>query len=215
MYLESEFIALSALQHYVYCPRQCALIHIEQVWAENSYTAEGREMHERVDDGETSYKPGIRITRSVPLRSVVLGASGIADVVEWHKRNDHEEPFPVEYKRGRQKKHDADKVQLCAQAICLEEMLGKTIPAGALFYGQTRHRFDVVFDTILRQKTIAVAEAVHELFRIGITPPPEPGPKCNQCSLQELCLPEIVVRSRSARNYVHTLFHELSEEEVL
>lgn len=213
MYPESDFIALSALQHFVYCPRQCALIHIEQVWAENSYTAEGREMHERVDDGETSYRQGIRITRSVPLRSAMLGASGIADVVEWHKRNGHEEPFPVEYKRGRQKKHNADKVQLCAQVICLEEMLGIAIPAGALFYGQTKRRFEVVFDATLREKTAATAECVHELFRNGVTPPPESGPKCKQCSLQELCLPEVVVHSRSSKNYVHKLLRELSEDE--
>jgi len=214
MYDESDFIALSALQHFVYCPRQCALIHIEQVWAENSYTAEGREMHERVDDGETSYRPGVRTTRSVPLRSAMLGASGIADVVEWHKRNGREEPFPIEYKRGRQKKHDADKVQLCAQAICLEEMLGIAIPSGALFYGQTKRRFEVVFDAMLREKTAATAECVHELFRNGVTPLPEPGPKCNQCSLQELCLREVVVHSRSAKNYVHNLLRELSEDEI-
>ncbi len=214
MYDESDFIALSALQHFVYCPRQCALIHIEQVWAENSYTAEGREMHERVDDGETSYRPGVRTTRSVTLRSAMLGASGIADVVEWHKRNGCEEPFPIEYKRGRQKKHDADKVQLCAQAICLEEMLGIAIPSGALFYGQTKRRFDVVFDKALREKTAATAEFVHELFRNGITPLPEPGPKCKQCSLQELCLPEVVVHSRSSKNYVHKLLRELSEDEI-
>jgi CRISPR-associated exonuclease Cas4 len=214
MYTEADFIAISALQHYVFCPRQCALIHIEQVWAENSYTAEGREMHERVDDGETSYRPGVRITRSVPLRSAMLGASGIADVVEWHKRNGREEPFPIEYKRGRQKKHDADKVQLCAQAICLEEMLNLTIPTGALFYGQTKHRFDVTFDETLREKTIAASNGVHELFSNGVTPLPEPGPKCKQCSLHELCLPEVVVHSRSAKKYVHKLLLELSEDEI-
>ncbi|ABB24159.1 CRISPR-associated protein Cas4 [Pelodictyon luteolum] len=214
MYAASDFIALSALQHFVYCPRQCALIHIEQVWAENSFTAEGRVMHERVDDGETSYRSGVRTTRSVLLRSSMLGASGIADVVEWHKSNSLEEPFPIEYKRGRQKKHDADKVQLCAQAICLEEMLNLTIPAGALFYGQTKRRFDVTFDSTLRAKTVSTAECVHELFRNGVTPLPEPGPKCTQCSLQELCLPKVVAHNRSAKEYVHKLLHELSEGEI-
>ena len=131
MYTESDFIALSALQHFVYCPRQCALIHLEQIWTENVYTAEGREMHERVDDGKTSYRSGVRVTRSELLRSAILGVSGVADVVEWHKLNNHEEPFPVEYKRGKPKQHDADKIQLCAQAICLEEMLALHIPSGA------------------------------------------------------------------------------------
>ena len=152
MYSESDFVALSALQHFVYCPRQCALIHLEQIWSENTYTAEGREMHERVDDGKTSYRSGVRITRSEALRSAVLGVSGVADVVEWHKLNNHEEPFPVEYKRGKPKQHDADKIQLCAQAICLEEMLSLHIPSGALFYGQTKRRLDVDFDNALREK---------------------------------------------------------------
>lgn len=212
MYAESDFVALSALQHYVFCPRQCALIHIEQVWSENQYTAEGREMHERADSGVNSYREGVKITRSVPLRNCTLGISGIADVVEWHRRNDGYQPFPVEYKRGKPKKHDADKVQLCAQAMCLEEMRSCSIPAGSLFYGQTMHRFDVIFDTALRKKTIAAAEDVHELFRNTITPLPQAGPKCKQCSLLELCLPKVVTHTRSAQNYVHKLFRELSEE---
>ena len=214
MYPESDFIALSALQHFVYCPRQCALIHIEQIWSENGYTAEGREMHERVDEGKTSYRIGVRVTRSALLRSALLGVSGVADVVEWHKRNSHEEPFPVEYKRGKPKKHDADTIQLCAQAICLEEMLDLHIPAGALFYGQTKHRLDVVFDDVLREKTILAAKGVHELFQQGVTPPPEPGPKCKLCSLKDECLPDVVVHGRSAKIYLQKLLQTLSEEEI-
>jgi CRISPR-associated exonuclease Cas4 len=143
-----------------------------------------------------------------------LGASGIADVVEWHKRNDHEEPFPVEYKRGKPKKHDADKVQLCAQAMCLEEMCSCTILTGALFYGQTMHRLDVDFDETLRAKTIGAAAGVHELFASGVTPLPEFGPKCKQCSLIEQCLPQVFDRQGSAKRYVQKLFRELSEEEI-
>jgi len=214
MYPESDFVALSALQHFVYCPRQCALIHLEQIWTENGYTAEGREMHERVDDGKTSYLSGVRITRSDALRSVVLGVAGVADVVEWHKLNNHEEPFPVEYKRGKPKQHDADKIQLCAQAICLEEMLSLHIPSGALFYGQTKRRLDVDFDNALRKKTMLAAEGVHDLFLNGITPPPDPGPKCKLCSLKEDCLPDVIVQSKSATTYLKKLVQTLSEDEI-
>ena len=214
MYPESDFVALSALQHIVYCPRQCALIHLEQIWSENTYTAEGREMHERVDDGKTSYRSGVCITRSELLRSAILGVSGVADVVEWHKLNNHEEPFPVEYKRGKPKQHDADKIQLCAQAICLEEMLSLHIPSGALFYGQTKRRLDVDFDNALREKTLLAAEGVHDLFRNGITPPPDPGPKCKLCSLKEECLPDVIVQSKSATTYLKKLLQTLSEDEI-
>ena len=214
MYAESDFVALSALQHYVFCPRQCALIHLEQVWNENQYTAEGRTMHERADSAVTSYREGVKITRSVALRSRALGVSGVADVVEWHRRTDGFEPFPVEYKRGKPKKHDADKVQLCAQAMCLEEMRSCTILSGALFYGQTMHRLDVVFDEALRSKTVAAANGVHELFASGVTPPPEFGKKCRQCSLIDSCMPNVVDRSRSAGRYVRKLYSELSEEEM-
>ena len=214
MYPESDFVALSALQHIVYCPRQCALIHLEQIWSENTYTAEGREMHERVDDGKTSYRSGVCITRSELLRSAILGVSGVADVVEWHKLNNHEEPFPVEYKRGKPKQHDADKIQLCAQAICLEEMLSLRIPSGALFYGQTKRRLDVDFDNALREKTLFAAEGVHDLFRNGITPPPDPGPKCKLCSLKEECLPDVIVQSKSATTYLKKLLQTLSEDDI-
>ncbi len=130
-----ELVPLSALQHHLFCPRQCALIHVEQVWAEDAATAEGRLLHERVDAGGAETRPGIRVERGVALRSVRLGVSGRADVVEFHGRPPV--PFPVEYKRGKPKPHRADEVQLCAQAICLEEM-SATGPAGALFYGTTR-----------------------------------------------------------------------------
>ena len=144
----------------------------------------------------------------------MLGVSGVADVVEWHKRDNHEEPFPVEYNRGKPKKHDADKIQLCAQAICLEEMLDIKIPSGALFYGQTKHRLDVVFDDALRKNTMLAAKGVHDLFQQGVTPPPEPGPKCKLCSLKEKCLPEVIGHERSAKIYLQNLVQTLSEEEM-
>ncbi|NTW48936.1 MAG: CRISPR-associated protein Cas4 [Chlorobiales bacterium] len=214
MYAESDFVMLSALQHYVYCPRQCALIHLEQIWVESGLTAEGRLMHERADSGETSYRTGVRIARSVQLRSSVLGVSGVADVVEWHKREDGEQPFPVEYKRGKPKKHDADRIQLCAQAMCLEEMTGSNIPAGALFYGQTRHRHDVIFDQALRDKTVRAAEGVHQLFQSSKTPAAEFSPKCEECSLKEQCIPEVTCAGKSAKTYLNKLIESLEEDEI-
>jgi len=154
-----DLIMLSALQHFVFCPRQCALIHIEQLWAENVLTAEGRIMHDKVDTANRESRVNIRIEYGMPMRSLRLGLIGKADVVEFHKMADGRWlPFPVEYKRGKPKMDDCDKVQLCAQAICLEEMLNVVIREGALFYGQTRRREDVVFDDKLRMKTEGTAK---------------------------------------------------------
>lgn len=156
--VEDALVPLSALQHHLLCPRQCALIHVERLWAEDVATAEGRLLHERVDVGGGERRPGVRIARGMALRSVALGVSGIADVVELH--GDPPRPFPVEYKRGKPKSHRADEVQLCAPAICLEEMFGRSVQEGALFYGQTRRRLAVTFDLELRALTADTALAV-------------------------------------------------------
>ena len=185
-----DLIFLSALNHYLYCPRRCALIHIEQLWSENLFTAEGRIMHDKADSNKFESRGNIRIDYSVPLRSLRLGLVGKADVVEFHKHGDMWIPFPVEYKRGKPKMDDCDKVQLCAQAICLEEMMKVEIPEGALFYGQTRRREDVVFDEKLRRETEVAAKKVHELIESGITPKAEYSKKCERCSLLHLCLPK-------------------------
>lgn len=214
MYVESDLIMLSAVQHFVFCPRQCALIHLEQQWAENLFTAEGRVMHERVDAGENSYRPGVKISRSVPLRSLKLGVSGIVDVVEWHGKDGDMRPFPVEYKRGKPKAHDADNIQLCLQAMCLEEMLHCSIKRGALFYGKTCHRYDVSFDDSLREKAAAAVMGTHGLFESGVTPPPELGPKCRQCSLQEQCLPETISRKKAPVSYLNKLYATFEQEEM-
>jgi CRISPR-associated exonuclease Cas4 len=199
-YNEEDLIQLSALQHFMYCERQCALIHIEQLWSENLFTAEGRIMHDKVDSAHRESRGKIRIEYGVPLRSLRLGLIGKADVVEFHRKDDSIwMPFPVEYKRGKPKPDDCDKVQLCAQAICLEEMLNVEIPEGALFYGQTRHRKDVVFDKKLRMETEDTATKVHELIASGITPKAEYSEKCKLCSLLNLCLPGV---SRKASNYL-------------
>ena len=161
---EDELIPISALQHMLYCPRRCALIHIERQWAENRFTAEGNLLHQRADAGGHESRRGVRIARSVAVRSLQLGVFGIADVVEVR---DEGALYPVEYKRGRPKGHRADQVQLCAQALCLEEMLGGPVPEGALFYGRSRRRRVVVFDSDLRALTERVAADTRELRRVA------------------------------------------------
>ena len=199
-----DLIQLSSLQHCAYCPRQCALIHIEQVWSENIFTAEGRIMHDKADSNKFESRGNVRIDYSVPLRSLRLGVIGKADVVEFHSKEGKWIPFPVEYKRGKPKVGNCDRVQLCAQAICLEEMLDVEIREGALFYGQTRRREDVVFDSALRQETEDIARRVHELIESGITPKAEYSKKCEQCSLLELCMPKTCGKAKSVSRYLLT-----------
>ena len=170
-----------------YCPRQCALIHLEQRWEENRFTAEGRVLHERSDAGSSETRDGVRVERNVPLRSFRLGISGMADVIETRKSAS---PYPIEYKRGRPKKNRADEIQLCAQAICLEEMLGMQIHEGALFYGKNRRRKIVTFDAELRELTRKAASTTRQMLMEGKIPLPEYSPqKCNACSLLQVCQP--------------------------
>ncbi len=209
-YTESDLLPLSALQHICFCERQCALIHVEQVWVENLYTAEGRILHERADTGRTESKGGVRIASALPLRSLRLGLVGKADVVEFHRHGEGKgqlvwRPFPVEYKRGRPKKDPCDKIQLCAQAICLEEMLNADIPTGALFYGKTRRRQEVYFDSTLRKTTEKMAEQLHDLIESRVTPKPVFDKRCPNCSFISYCLPEKIDRNRSASSYLNSI----------
>lgn len=183
---EDALVPLSALQHYLFCPRQCALIHVEQSWAEDGATAEGRLLHERTDAGKPDRRQGVKILRSLTIRSFALGVAGKADVVEMRGA----QPYPVEYKRGRPKTHRADEVQLCAQAICLEEMFAEPIPEGALFYGETRRRTVVAFDAGLRALTAQVAADTRRMIAAQKTPPPVYTPACEKCSMQEICRPQ-------------------------
>lgn len=205
-YTEKNLLPLSGLQHLVFCERQCALIHIEQAWEENLYTAEGRVLHERVHEADQVSRGKIRVEYAMPLRSLRLGLIAKADVVEFHRvrGSDGEiwRPFPVEYKRGKPKKDNADKVQLCAQAICLEEMLGVEVPCGALFYGKTRHREDVAFEDDLRSETEETARRFHILIEAAKTPKPLYGKKCKTCSMKDLCLPKTVEKQRSIDSYL-------------
>ncbi|MEA1928309.1 MAG: CRISPR-associated protein Cas4 [Candidatus Auribacterota bacterium] len=214
MYSEDELIPISALQHLLFCERQCALIHLERLWTENRFTAEGRILHERVERGGWETRGDVRTEYSVLLKSLRLGVAGIADVVEFHRAGEIWRPFPVEHKRGRPKRDRCDEVQLCSQALCLEEMLEVRIECGALYYGKIRHRKDVNFDKSLREETENTARQVHELFEKGITPAAEYGEKCKSCSLSDLCVPKSKSRYRSATNYLNRIIEtELSEHD--
>jgi CRISPR-associated exonuclease Cas4 len=187
---EDSLIALSALQHYLFCPRLCALLPVELVWAVDGATAAGRLLHEKVDAGSPEKRPGVRIARGMALRSLRLGVVGKADVVEMHRDGDLDRPYPVEYKRGKPKPHRADEVQLCAQGLCLEEMFSMPVAEGALFYGMTRRRQVVAFDDELRKLTEDVAQAARAMIAANRTPPPEAKPGCKHCSLADLCCPK-------------------------
>jgi len=211
MYDEADYIMLSALQHYLYCPRQCALIHLEQIWAENRFTAEGRVLHERPDSGRAQKQGSIRSVRTLPIRSERLGLSGQADVVEFHE---NETVFPVEYKRGQPKKDRCDEVQLCAQALCLEEMLHIEVKGGALFYGQNRRRHPVEFDQELRRLTENTIAQVHDLLSRGVTPKAIYAKKCDQCSLLASCLPKNCTAGRSVKKYLAGMLRGTDEKDA-
>ena len=214
MFAEEDLLPISALQHLLYCDRQCALIHVERLWAENALTVQGRHLHDRAHGGRGESRGGRRTARALQVRSRVLGLYGVADVVEFRISDcvGSPIPFPVEYKRGRPKAHDADRVQLCAQALCLEEMLSRHVPAGALFYGKTRRRHDVAFDEPLRGLTRQTAASLHALIAAGRTPRAVyEKNKCDRCSLKSLCLPGAGPASGAAAYLRRTLAHSLTQ----
>ena len=196
-------IAISALQHYLYCPRQCALIHLEQQWAESRHTAEGRLLHTRTDKPGSAARKGVRTATALPLNHPEFGLRGMADVVEFHTTPSGEQPYPVEYKRGRPKLHRADEVQLCAQALCLEHMFACTVPEGALYYGKTHRRKSVPLDEALRALTLETIAATRAMLASGITPPPYyERRKCQSCSLLDICQPQWFDRQRSTQRWL-------------
>lgn len=208
---EEEYLQLSGLQHFSFCRRQWALIHIEQQWAENVRTVDGRILHEKAHDGAVREKRGdLLIVRDMSIHSPTLGISGNCDVVEFHRdargislpgQEGLWQPYPVEYKRGSPKTTDADRLQLCAQAMCLEEMLCCDIHEAALFYGESRRREIVPLDDGLRDQVRRLVDEMHELFRRAYTPKVKPSRSCNACSLKELCLPKLM-RQRSVVDYL-------------
>ncbi len=217
---DDELIPLSALQHAVFCLRQCALIYLEGIWTENALTAQGRVLHERVDRREHETRRDVRLATALRLVSRRLGVAGVADMVEFRRIDEagatgvplpglsgRWAPFPVEYKRGKPKAHRADEVQLCAQAMCLEEMLGVGIPAGALFYGETRRRLDVPFDAALRALTERTVDDVRRLMAAGVVPKGEYGKWCASCSLVDDCRPK--EQGKSARAWLTRQLEEV------
>jgi CRISPR-associated exonuclease Cas4 len=191
-----EPIAISALQHAVYCLRQAALIHIERIWEENRFTAEGRVLHDVAHTGGERKAKGVRRVMALPLASARLNLAGVADLVEFRRGADGETAFPVEYKRGKPKLHRADEVQLCALALCLEEMTGRAVPEGALYYAEPKRRTAVVFDAELRRLTEETAVAFGALVAEGRTPPPVwRADRCRSCSLLDACRPKAAARS--------------------
>lgn len=213
MYQEDDYLMLSGLQHFAYCRRQWALIHIEQQWAENERTIDGQLFHTAAHDEKKIEKRGsLLITRGLHIKSSQLGMSGICDVVEFHKSENGIslfsydglwEPYPIEYKKGLPKAHEADESQLCGQAICLEEMLLCQIPKGSLFYGENRRRKEVEFTQELRKQVFDMAKEMHDLWEKGHTPKVKFQKGCNACSLKEICVPKLG-KSKSVSSYIET-----------
>lgn len=203
MYSEDDLLPLSGLQHLAFCERQWALIHLEQQWVENRLTAEGRQMHNHAHEQKEEWREGVRVSRGLAVRSLRLGLAGIVDVVEFRQQPlGPPRPFPVEYKRGRPKPGRCDEVQLCAQALCLEEMVGVEVTSGAIFYGQPRRRTEVTFDSNLRTETEVLAQRLHTIFAARATPQARYAPKCDRCSLMEACLPTTAGEGRSVARYL-------------
>jgi CRISPR-associated exonuclease Cas4 len=200
-------IPLSALEHWSFCRRQCGLIHVEGLWAENVRTVEGKQLHEKVDLPGMEQRPGLKMARALALRSDRHHLIGKADLVAFYDDPEYPEtgrPFPVEYKRSARNSFRHAELQLCAQALCLEEMLGVVVPVGALYYGASRRRREIVFDESLRAETSETILAILGMLQTGRTPPPEPSTKCAQCSLLELCIPELP-NSDTLNEYLRSL----------
>jgi CRISPR-associated exonuclease Cas4 len=228
LFSEDDLLPLSGLQHLLFCERQWALIHIEQQWAENRLTEEGRILHDRVHESATEARPDVVVARGLRVRSLRLGLSGETDAVEFKRANGPgggDVPcamqlegragwwiaFPVEYKRGRPKSDAWDEVQLCAQALCLEEMFGVAIPSGALFYGKNRRRTQVDFDAQRRTRTEDLARRMHELYSARTTPPAVYAKKCESCSLMERCMPRMSTRGDVER-YLATAMRDAATD---
>jgi CRISPR-associated exonuclease Cas4 len=224
MFNEDDLLPLSALQHVVYCPRRAALVHLEAVWGESSATVEGAILHDRAHEPGTESRGNVRIARGVLLRSLSLGLTGKADVVEFHRAEESEDvagtremavtsvrldgvpglwkPYPVEYKVGKLRSERAYEVQLCGQALCLEEMLGVTIPTGAIYFGKTARRMEIILDTQLRRETVSAATLLHQILASRVTPKAKYGKKCPQCSLLDLCMPKATEGTRRVKSYL-------------
>jgi len=232
MFTEDDLLPISALQHLEFCERQWALMYLEGLWDENVLTVQGSRMHEQADTDGTTVRGDLRIAAGVRLRSLRLGLTGRADIVEFHRISNSSDmssqpntagveldgtdglwtPMPVEYKHGRPKAIRCDEVQLCAQALCLEEMLGAHVPRGMLFYGKTRRRHEVAVDDDLRSYTEKLTARLHQMTREGRTPPAIYGRRCRSCSMLSLCLPR-ATGGRSAKDYISDAIAEMQGDQ--
>jgi CRISPR-associated exonuclease Cas4 len=211
MFSENQLLPISALQHLIFCERQCALIHVEQLWAENVLTVEGKQLHEKAHEGKSETAGSIRIARSLWLKSNQLGLIGQADIVEFH---DNGQVIPVEYKRGKPKKDDSDRVQICAQAMCLEEMLNVSIDQAFLFYGTKQRRTEVAIDQPLREITRSKIDRLRQMIDQRETPVAARMPKCDKCSLVELCMPDSQRLSRGVKAWNERQYSLASKSDV-
>lgn len=215
-YSEDDLLSLSGIQHFAFCERQWGLIHIENQWVENVRTIEGKQLHQRVDDPYfTETRGDVKIIRSVFLVSKTLGLYGVADVIEMQKLPESKFGVSysiVEYKRGKPKPDDRDEVQLCAQAICLEEMHSINLECGYLFYGETKRRHRVNFSESLRSRVKELAEKMHELFAKGVTPPPVKDKRCKNCSMAGICVPELAGCNKKTKKYLSSVFDEMMKD---
>ncbi len=234
MFGEEDLLPLSALQHVVFCPRRAALVHVERIWEENRFTAQGRILHERTHIPGTESRGDVRVTRALSVRSLQLGLSGKTDVVEFRRVSDSVntgltedqlpagmalqgteglwQPVPIEYKSGKRRHERSYEVQLCGQAFCLEEMLRVAVPAGALYYGKTGRRLELAFDEPLRKETREAASLLHRIVRSGLTPKAHYEKKCKKCSLLSICMPRVIGRKRNVRSYVEALVGDIGKE---
>ncbi len=200
---QDALIPISSLNQYAYCPRRCALIHVEQTFDDNIYTMRGRDLHERTDQPmESGWEEGIRVERALPLWSKRLGLIGKADVVEFHG----DTPYPVEYKSGPRRQFDNDDLQVCAQAMCLEEMTSKEVPRGAIYHHSSRRRREVVFTSALRRQVEEAVVGIRQVLGSGTLPPPVNDRRCEHCSLRESCMPSVIGEQDRARVLVRGLF---------
>jgi CRISPR-associated exonuclease Cas4 len=224
MFSDEELLPISGLQHLMFCERQWALIHLEMEWAENVRTTEGKQMHEFVHEQGAGNRAGVRVTRGLRVRSLSLGLYGVADLVEFHTLDREDDahgaripglpglwrPYPVEYKRGRRRYDRADETQLCAQALCLEEMLSAGVPVGAIYYGQPRRRSEIILTRELRDNVARMCDRARELYASSGNPPqPKIGRHCSNCSLEDICMPRVLENDRSSK-YIAGILRELS-----
>ena len=220
MFSDDDLLPIASLQHLTFCERQWSLVHLEQTWSYNVLTIEGKQLHEFVHELSSESRSGVRMVCALRLRSLELGLTGVADLVEFHQSDDGVAveglkglwlPFPVEYKRGRKRYDIADEMQLCAQALCLEEMLGVQIGSGAIYYGQPRRRTNIELNETLRAKVSSLCARARELIEFRAVPAVNIGRHCKNCSLMEECMPGVVSKDKS-ESYLSGILTDIEKE---